>query len=495
MPPELVRRLQVSGADFRLALLADSLAPVAMLQGASTPAQPEISTAGVAANPPMTGISIPASNSPTAAGGIVPDDDASRLYLGQSQLVVVGEDVVENVRSTGYEQFKVAYTIKGEPQPYLLVSDAGARQGQGPTASNATRGRLVSDAAASQGIQYPDGEIVLLLYRHEARGTTNLQPFWRPRTQTYGAMPATPALVAALKRLAAAQSPIPARISLQPSCGNSSPLHFPAAEIYGWKSNGFTAVLIGLATPLDRRQLKWVVGGSARAPKDIDYLTVMHCPQLTRPLAARSNVQTARDAEDYVKLVVGLCAGPRALECWSFKATPLEDSWLVFPTYIGPPAHVRVVGPMELVLMNRAAGQVADLCEWRPNFKPGQTASVMHPDGMEPDGLDPAPADMDDPTLDYYLSRSEMVVAGTMVNDVGGGRGNMSAIFQGGDFKVAEAIKGNAVPGSTISIEVAQRSLHSLKKDEELIFFVSNHGAVQERGRNRLRSGDPLADR
>ena len=76
----------------------------------------------------------------------------------------------------------------------------------------------------------------------------------------------------------------------------------------------------------------------------------------------------------------------------------------------------------------------------------------------------------------------------------GRSRGNMSAIFQGGDFKVAEAIKGNAVPGSTISIEVAQRSLHSLKKDEELIFFVSNHSALQERGPEQAADlGDPLA--
>ena len=466
-----------------LALLADSLAPVAMLRGASTPAQPEISPAGVETNPPVAGISIPAYNSPTAAAGIVPDDDALRLYLAQSQLVLDGEMMYENARSAGYEQFKVAYTIKGDPQTNLLVSDAGARQGQGPTAPNATRGRLVSDASNSQGIQYPDGEIVLFLYRHEARGTTNLEPFWRPRDATYGAMPATPALVAALRRLAAAQPPNSGADQLAGVMRKFIPdCTFRLLKYTVGNQTDSTAVLTGLATPLDRRQLKWVVGGSARAPKDIEFLTVMHCPQLTRDLLGVSNVQTARDAEDYVKLIVGLCAGPRALERWSFKATPLEDTWLVFLTYIGPPADVRAVGPMELVYRDRAAGRVLDLCEWRPNFKPGQTASVMHPDGMEPDGLDPAPADMDDPTLDYYLSRSEMVVAGAMVNDVTVGFANGRTISHLGDFKVAEAIKGNVVASSTISIEVAQRDMRPLKKDEELILFLGNHGARSRKG-------------
>ena len=69
---------------------------------------------------------------------------------------------------------------------------------------------------------------------------------------------------------------------------------------------------------------------------------------------------------------------------------------------------------MELVYMNRAAGKVSDLCEWRRNFKPGQTAKEIRPSGLEADGLDPAPADLDDPTLDYYLSRCEMVVVGTL---------------------------------------------------------------------------------
>ena len=352
-----------------LALLAVSLAPVAMLGGASIPAQPAISPASVATNPPVAGISFPAPNSPTAAGGIVPDDDALRLYLEQSQLVVVGEMLFENVRSTGYEEFKVAYTIKGEPQPYLLVSDAGARQGQGFTASNATRGRQVSDAANSQGIQYPDGEIVLFLYRHEARGTTNLEPFWRPRDATYGAMPATPALVAALKRLAAAQSPNSGADQLAAVMRKFIPdCTFRLLKYTVGNQTNSTAALTGLATPLDRRQLKWVVGSSARAPKDIEYVTVMHCPQLTRFLSGGSNVLTARDAEDYVKLVVGLCAGPRALERWSFKATPYEDTWLVYSTYIGPPADVRVVGPMELVFLNRAAGKAWDLLRMETQF-------------------------------------------------------------------------------------------------------------------------------
>ena len=145
----------------------------------------------------------------------------------------------------------------------------------------------------------------------------------------------------------------------------------------------------------------------------------MHCPKLTWARCGNdSNVQTAQDAEDYVKLVFGLCAGPRAWSTWKVKAAPLGDSWLVTPTYVGPPAEVRAVGPMELVFMNRAAGQGGRPLRMEAQFQAGpDRQSRCGQAAWNRTDCDPAPAELDDPTLDYYLSRCEMVVVGTVMND------------------------------------------------------------------------------
>ncbi len=431
--------------------------PAAGARGALPAPQAGISPSNEPAALPAAGNPSPTAN--RAATEAVPDDDALRSYLGQSELVVVGEMMFANMRSASLDQFKVADTIKGEPQPYVLIRDDPNSRGQ--------------------HVDYPDGEIVVFLWKRAVSGSTNLEAFWRPRDAQFGAMPATPALVASLKRLAAAQTPNSGENQL----GALMRKYLPNYSLRELKytigdQTCATAVLTGLGTELDRREMKWVVGHSARAPKDLDFITVLHCPKLLGALRERSNVQTARDAEDYVKLVFGLCAGPRAVEYWNLKATPLGDSWLVTPTYVGPPGEHRAVGPMELVYMNRAAGNVADICEWRPNFKPGQTAKVMRPTGMDPDGLDPAPAELDDATLDYYLSRCEMVVVGKVMNDVHGGFVSGMRLHANIEFQVAEAIKGTAAPGSTIEVQVSD----FLKKDDQLILFLNYQGGAARKG-------------
>ena len=399
-------------------------------------------------------------DSPSAAG-VRPDDDALRSYLGQSDLVVVGEILSDNGRYNFPEQFRVDSTIKGDPQTAtLLVGDD--RGWPGPN------------------VVYPDGEIVLFLWTNQERGQTDWKPIWKVRDVQFGAMRATPALLASLKRLVAAETHNSGEDQLKALMRKFVPT-WTIREI-NYTIGDQTYSTAGLVTGergdlLDRREMKWVGDG----PQS-NNITYMHCPKLTAALWEYSNVQTAQEAQDYVKLVMGLGAGPRALENWTVKAEPYGDSWLVTPTYIGPPAQVRAVGPMELVFMNRAAGKVADIREWRTNFKPGQTARQRRQTGMNPDGLDPAPAELDDPTLDYYLSRSEMVVVGKVTEDVRGGFSFGTAIHQFGDIKVEEAIKGHAAPGSALAVDVIQWGIFFLKKDEELILFLSNRGGAVKKG-------------
>ncbi len=428
-----------------LAFLAVILAPAGKLRGASAVAQ--------------AGISTPALNSAATETEVVPGDDVLRSYLGQSELVVIGEFLFLNKRSVDPEPFQVVYAIKGEPQTYIQVGEDWGWPGP--------------------NMDYPDGDIVLFLYRRQVRGSNNLEPYWRPRDLKFGALPATPTLVASLKRLAAIQTPNSGEEQLGvlmrrfvPNCTLREQKYTLGDQTCS------TAVLTGLAKDYDRRELKWVCGGHD-AQSGVAY---MHCPDLLGALWERSNVRSAQDAEDYVKLVFGLCAGPRALEYWTVKAEPMGDSWLVTPAYVGPPAEVRAVGPMELVFMNRATGNVADICERRPNFESGKTARVMRPSGMNPDGLDPAPAELDDPTLDYFLSRCEMVVVGTAMNDVSGGFVTGMRLHLRGEFKVVEAIKGKTVPGSILQVQVTQQHASILKKGEELVLFLNYQGGAARKG-------------
>lgn len=276
----------------------------------------------------------PGNNAPAAVDA-VPSDDALRSYLGQSELVVVGEMLTDNANagdlvvfappdrfpegkapenprslsldqvrafyrrgnaaitpaeSANAEQFKVACTIKGEPPP-ATIQVADDRYWPG------------------QNVVYPYGQIVLFLHRLQARNSTNWEPFWRPRDVTFGVMPATPALVGSLKRLAASQKPDSGDEQLgallrrfAPNCTLREVKYTMGDKTYS------TAALFGGQQPVDRREMKWVAGWSRLARTN---MTAMHCPML--PLGLGSKVQTAQDAEDYVKMLFGECAGPRAL--------------------------------------------------------------------------------------------------------------------------------------------------------------------------------------
>lgn len=222
-----------------LAFLAVLLAPAGKLRGASAV--------------PLAGLSTPAASSAAATAEAVPGDDALRSYLGQSELVVAGEFLFLNEGGANLGPFQVASTIKGEPQTYILVHDD--RGWPGPN------------------IEYPEGEMVLFLYRREARGTTNLEPFWRPRDLKFGAIPATPALVASLKRLAAVLSASAGEEQLGALMRRWLPNSTLRELKYtiGDKSYS-TAVLTGSGTELDRREMKWVVGYSTGRQKTLTSL-------------------------------------------------------------------------------------------------------------------------------------------------------------------------------------------------------------------------------
>src|SRR5437764_12530155 len=105
-------------------------------------------------------------------------------------------------------------------------------------------------------IEFPEGRLVLFLWRRQVRGTTNLEPFWRPRDVKFGALPASPSLVDSLKRIAAVQSPKSGEVQLEalirrfvPECTLQELKYNIGEKTYA------TAILTGLSggTALDRR--------------------------------------------------------------------------------------------------------------------------------------------------------------------------------------------------------------------------------------------------
>jgi hypothetical protein len=389
-----------------------------------------------------------------------PSEDALRSYLAQSDLVAVGEVVRTNRDYYHLGQFKVDEVIKGEPQS--IVSFGYDIIYPGPT------------------IEFPPGKMVLFLWRCQTRGSTNLEPFWRPRDWKYGAMPATPALVDSLKRIAATQNANSGEVQLEALIRRFAPNCTLRELRYKIGNQEYSTAVLngpGLYSTLDRREMKWIATGPAETN-----ITFMECPKLTGALWEYTKVKSDQDAEDYVKLIVGLSAGPRALEQWKFKAEPYHDTWLVTPTYVGSAAQARVVGPMEVLYMNREKGYADGIREHRPDFQPGQTAKIMRPADMNPDGLDPTPADLDDPTLDYYLSRCEMAVVGNLTSDENGGFSSGMALHSLGQFKVAETIKGKAAPGSTIHVEIVRRTFPVFKKEDKVVLFLNDRGTKTRNG-------------
>ena len=381
-----------------LALLADSLAPVAMLQGASTPAQPEISTAGVAANPPMTGISIPAPEQPHGGG---------RNHYKTMICVATIPGTVPACRGWGKCCLKMCEAPATSNSRWLTPSKAS----RSPTSWSVTQGlgrttgplRLMQRADAWSVTQRP-ARVSNTLTAKSSSCSTGMKlaepPLWNrfggPGTPTYGAIPATPALVAALKRLAAAQYSQFRRGSACSRHAEIHPrLHFPAAEYTRSEIKRIrTAVLIGLATPLDRRQLKWVVGGSARAPKDIDYLSVMSLPPAHKkpcggPVKRPDGAGRGR-----------LCQAGRWLVRRSARARMLvvqsntlagrftEDAQLHRPSGACQGRRSHGVGRCG----TRPQARWRTSVNGNPILSRARRAGAVRPDGMEPDGLDPAPA-------------------------------------------------------------------------------------------------------
>ena len=413
-----------------------------------------------AAGKPTVPATTTATNSNT--GLFILGDDEMECYLGQSDLVVVGEITTPFHDFYRPGAFKVTETIKGEPQETVVFGyDHGT---PGPN------------------IVIPNGPMVLFLWRLQTRGSTNLEPFWRPRDVRFGAMPAIPTLVASLKRIAASQAADSGETQFYSLLRRIAPHCTLLEEPYKIGEQAYSsAVLTGLpgGNVLDRREMKWVADSHWPQTNNLTYL---HCPKLAGDFWELSNVKTARDAEDYVRLMFGFCAGPRALANWTVKAEPLDDSWLVTPTYIGASSPARTVGAMKLIYMNRAMGKVMDIQEWRPDFQPGQTARQMRPTSMNSDGLDPAPAEMDDPTLDFYLSRCKSVVVGNLTRDLNGGFFSGMALHNFGGFNVTEFIKGPTTNNTTIHVEIVQRGMTGLKKDEKLVLFLNDNGAKTRNG-------------
>jgi beta-lactamase regulating signal transducer with metallopeptidase domain len=87
-------------------------------------------------------------------------------------------------------------------------------------------------------------------------------------------------------------------------------------------------------------------------------------------------IATPAAAEDIVRIILGLFKGPELLDHWIVKAEPMEDGWLVTPTYAGPPAQVRWQGPVELIVKD---GVLKDVRE-RGSMSAHQT-NESHPAG------------------------------------------------------------------------------------------------------------------
>jgi hypothetical protein len=96
-------------------------------------------------------------------------------------------------------------------------------------------------------------------------------------------------------------------------------------------------------------------------------------------------------------------------------------------------------------------------------------------------------ADKSDHTLHRWLSRSDLVVIGTVANNpvaVVSAKGVLNYHWA---FKVADVCKGNAdlrgesISVSTTRIEIDEKDLHPLiKKDAESILFLKNEGTEEK---------------
>ena len=95
--------------------------------------------------------------------------------------------------------------------------------------------------------------------------------------------------------------------------------------------------------------------------------------------------------------------------------------------------------------------------------------------------------DSGDDTLAYYLSKSALVVMGSLQNPSGGARDEMGVISYAGEFRVDYVLKGDAaLKGSTIRIalrryELDEKDRHPLIKHEgDCILFLRKAEANQD---------------
>ena len=196
------------------------------------------------------------------------------------------------------------------------------------------------------------------------------------------AQPASPDLIAKVKRLVAT--------TLPPASG--------AVQLDGLVNKYLEGFWVGkdgiLRTParkeidLKAAQGQWrgttISLPPASSHRDLvaEGLILWRNPALDRAVPSLNlKVPTAAAAEDVARMILGLFKGPGLLEDWTVKAQPMENGWLVTPTYDGPPAQVGWQGPVELIVEDGLLKDVRQRGSMLASMFPAHQAGGPHPAG------------------------------------------------------------------------------------------------------------------
>jgi len=161
----------------------------------------------------------------------------------------------------------------------------------------------------------------------------------------------------------------PVEINIEPGIGKRAALvkkYLPGCELRAVRrqAGDYESIDEVLMTPgghdvdLDSLRRAWIGTGSQPGALP-DY---WHNAQLTALLSPlKIKIATGSEAEDIVRMILGVFQSRSDFESWAFEAERREDGWLVTPSYVGHVSQVRAQGPIELVMMDGALHDVRQM--------------------------------------------------------------------------------------------------------------------------------------
>jgi hypothetical protein len=284
-----------------------------------------------------------------------PDDtseEAMGSAIGLSALVAAGETVSEPVEVPAGQpdvvacrfDFKVAEVLKGiRPDEDTIPARIYRRRNEGAPP------------------EFKKGDRRVLFLDPRGKWLAGEKQPWMGRFPASDVQPASPAMIATLKRLAAIK-PVPDEVKLAALIRQYLPGYSLRQTTNGGAAGvGSSAVLLtpsGGEINLASARAAWSSLVPALPPADsprplFSGRTYERNPKLTALLSAlHLRIATANEAEDIARLIFGLFKGwpPYQSENWTLKAEPLENGWVVTPTYVGPPTQLCYQGPLVMIV-------------------------------------------------------------------------------------------------------------------------------------------------